>query len=255
MRRLPMRVLGLMLLSLSLLAGCGAPPTMVGTPPTNLQLDNRNAAGSSGQNFNQQAFLRQLLNEINATWISNQTISCTLTGNYVSLQDGTAGSNKINYDFEKPNKTSMTILQSSEGGMAGTKIVWTGGQQLAVHTQLMGFWLNTTLGIHDSRCTDQRGYYVDQTSISAMMDTLLDPQNQIRGLRLGTLNGVPVAQLDIVSPKSLQGISHEVFTIDGDKKVPIAREMYDQSNRLVDSIQMDNVVLNSTLPSNTFSVN
>lgn len=262
MRHHSLRLLAATLTMLGVLTGCGSSPT--GTVKSiksvkNLQLDQtqNGTAGTSvanGQPADQQAFLQKLMADLNAAHAKTNSISFDLKGQFVNLKTGKAGSNQVKFVFEKPNKTSVKIIESTESGMAGTKLVWTGGAKLAVHTQLLGFWLNTDVDIHDSRCTDQRGYFIDQTSIAATMETLLDPRNQVRSVNLATLKGVPVAQLDIVSPRRLEGIAHEVFTIDGYKKLPVAREMYDQNNRLVYGLTMENVVMNGKLSSSTFTL-
>lgn len=261
MRQKALRLAAVTLTVLGVLTGCGTTPTGTLKAPKsvkNLQLDQAqngtNGTSTDGQPADQQAFLKKLMADITLAHTRTDNISFDLKGQFVNLKTGKVGSNRAKLVFQKPTKTAVTILESTESGMAGTKLVWTGGSKLAVHTQLLGFWLNTDVDIHDSRCTDQRGYYIDQTSIAVTMETLLDPRNQVKGVKLGSLNGTPVAQLDIVSPRSLEGVAREVFTIDGYKKLPIGREMYDQNNRLVYGLTMDNVIVNGKLAANAFTL-
>lgn len=238
----------------SVMAGCGeAPGTVVddGKNMKDLRL-NQNNQGVPQQN--QQALIQQIMQGVTATRAQVNSIRCDLTGYFVNEKDGKSGSNLAKFAFEKPNKTSVQMIQSSDPKTVGTKIVWTGGKQMAVKTKFIGFWVKASIDVRDPRAVDQRGFFLDETGINPLMDTLLDPRNQTQVVGTGNLNGVPVAQLSVVSPRSLRGISREVFVIDGQRMVPIVREMYDKSNKLVFRIRMDNMVLNSSLPSSTFQL-
>lgn|GEM_PF-1227874 len=241
-----------------LVAGCGAKPSTVVDASKQIKdlKINQPSQGGAGvpTGLNQQAFLQQLMQDITQVRNTTNSLQFDLTGYFIAIDTGQPASNKVHYCFEKPNKTSINILQSTDDRTVGTKLVWLGGSDVQVHTKFIGFWINTSVSERDSRMTDQRGYYLDQTGITPTMDLLLNPQNQVTLGGFGNMNGIPVCQLDIASPKQLQGISHEVFTIDGNRKVPIMREMYDQNNKLVFRIRMDNVILNGTLPSDTFKL-
>ncbi len=240
--------------SASLIAGCGeAPGTVVddGKNMKDLRLNQNNQQVSQQ---NQQALIQQIMQGVTATRARVNNIRCDLTGYFVNEKTGQQGSNQAKFAFEKPNKTSIYMVQSSDPKTVGTKLVWTGGKDLAVKTKFIGFWVKTNIDVHDPRATDQRGFFLDETGINPLMDTLLDPRNQVTVMGTGQLNGVPVAQLSIVSPRSLRGIAREVYVIDGQKMVPIVREMYDKSDKLVVRLRMDNMVLNSTMPSSTFQL-
>lgn len=236
----------------SMLAGCGDPP---GTVVDNGRQLNGLHVNQTPQAPNQQQILGQVEAGIRATYANTQALSCDITGYFVNKDSGAVSSNAARFAFEKPNKTMITVTQSTDGRQVGTKLVWSGGSQLAVHTKFIGFWINTSVDIHDARTTDGRGYFLDQTSLDKIMQTLLDSKNQVKLLGTGNLNGVPVAQLDLKSPDSFPGISHEVFVIDGQKMVPLSREMYDASNKLVYRMTMANMQLNPSLSSDTFTLN
>lgn len=241
-------------MTLGLLAGCGeAPGTVVddGKHIKDLQISSPNRGAGVP---NQQAFIQQLMQDVQAVRANTRNLKFDLSGYFVSEQSGAPGSSLVHYSFEKPNKTAVTIAESSDPRTVGTKIVWTGGQQMAVKTKFIGFWIKTSIDERDPRAADQRGYFLDQTCVSATLDTLLDPGNQVTFMGFGNLGGTPIAQLDVVSPRRLKGISHDVFTIDGYRKAPIVREMYDQHNKLVFRIRMDNIQLNTTLPADTFNL-
>lgn len=238
----------------TLLAGCGGnnPAAKSTDDGRALQLGN----GATSQNGQQdQNLVPQILSEVAAARPRVNTISTSLVGYFVDEKTGKSGSNKVKYCWQRPNKTSVSILESSTPETVGTKLVWTGGSKMAVHTKFIGFWLDTDVEIHDSRATDQRGFFIDETSVDRMMDTFLEPTNQTRILGIGPWQSYQVvAQMEIRSSKSLRNISREVFYIDGQRKLPVAREMYDRSDKLVFRLQFNDLQINQTLPANTFTL-
>lgn len=247
--------LGCLLLVSSLLAACGVDPgTTVddGKRPKDLLL--RNMPRGTAPDPNDAHLVSQLVSDVNTVRANTRTLKFDLTGYYLEEKTGRPASNLVQFSYERPNKTAVKILQSSDGKTVGTKLVWTGGKQMAVKTKFLGFWLKTSVDIHDPRAKDQRGFFIDETGIAQTLDTLTDPRNQTKLLGTGNLGGIPVAQLEVVSPRSLRGIRREVFVVDGQRKIPIIREMYDQQNRMVFRIRMDNLVMNPILPPAAFQL-
>lgn len=247
-----------LLLGTTLVAGCGADPGVMVDNGKSLKDLNVNK-GLPGQqqgvnNNNNQATLQALMGDMQRMRSTLRNVQCDLTGYFVSEKDNSVGSMQTRFCYELPNKTSLTIKQASKGDTVGTKLVWSGGQQIAVKTKLLGFWLKTSVDVHDGRTADHRGYFIDETGINPMMDTFFDTRNQVTLIGQGNLGGMPVIQVGVVSPRSLRGIAREVFTIDAQRKMPVVREMYDRNNRLVHRIRMDNIIMNTTMPSNAFNL-
>lgn len=244
-----------MLLGATLLAGCGADPGVMvdnGKAQKDLKLNKGLPGNQQGVN-NDQAILQSLFSDMRQMRTTLRNVQCDLTGYFVS-DKGSVGSIQTRFCYELPNKTSLHIKQSSEGSTVGTKMVWSGGKQIAVKTKLLGFWLKTSVDVHDSRTADHRGYFIDETGITPMMDTFFDPRNQVTLVGQGNLGAMPIIQVGIVSPRSLRGVAREVFTIDAQRKMPVVREMYDRNNRLVHRIRMDNIIMNASMPSNAFTL-
>lgn len=244
-----------LLLAVLMLSGCGIDPgTTVddGKRPKDLQLTS--APRGASPSPDDAHLVNQLLSDVNTVRSITRALKFDLIGYFVDEKTGQPGSNRAEFSYERPNKTAIKIVQSSDGKTVGTKLVWTGGKQMAVKTKFLGFWVKTSVDVHDPRAKDQRGFFVDETGITPTLDTLTDPRNQVKLLGVGNLGGIPVAQLEVVSPRSLRGIRREVFVIDGQRKIPIIREMYDQNNRLVFRIRMDRVVMNPTLPPTAFQL-
>jgi hypothetical protein len=244
------------LLGATLLSGCGVDPgVMVDSGKTQKDLRlNKGLPGTQQGASNDQAIIQALFNDMRQTRSTLRNVQCDLTGFFVSDKDGSVGSMQARFCYELPNKTSLLVKQSSDGSTVGTKMVWSGGKQIAVKTKLLGFWLKTSVDVHDGRTADHRGYFIDETGINPMMDTFFDPRNQVSLIGQGTLGNTPIIQIGIVSPRSLKGVAREVFTIDTQRKMPMVREMYNSGNRLVYRIRMDNIIMNATMPSTTFSL-
>lgn len=201
-----------------------------------------------------QAETKQIMADIDTLRRTTKNLKCQLTGYFVGIKDGKVGSTLSDFAFEKPNKTSIYMVKSSDAGKVGTKIVWMGGQKMAVKTKLLGFWLKVSVDVHDDRARDPRGYFIDETGIESLLYTLTDTRNKVTPQGRGTLDGMPIVKLGVVSPRSLNGIAREVFVIDTQRKIPVVREMYDKSDKLVFRIQLNRVVLNTKLPASTFQV-
>lgn len=237
-----------LLLAALVLSGCGVDPgTSVddGTRPKDLQLSR--APLGAMPDPNDTYLVRQLLSDVRTVEANTRTMTFELTGYFVDEKTGEPGSNRAQFTYERPDKTAVRILQSSDGRTVGTKLVWLGGKQLAVRTKFLGFWVRTSIDVHDPRAKDQRGFFVDQTGLMATLETLTDPRNRVKLLGKGSLGATPVAQLEVVSPRRLRGIQREVFVIDVQRRIPVIREMYDARNRMVFRIRMDHVVFNPKL--------
>jgi hypothetical protein len=234
--------------------GCGSKPPVA--PDTGNALKSVQISQGTAQmpKEDQQETWKKLLAEINTIRTTTYNLKCELTGYFVSIKDGKTGSTLADFAWQKPNTTSMVVQKSSDGATQGTKLVWNGGAQMKVKTKLLGFWLKTSVDIHNEYAKDQRGYFIDETGIGPTLDTLVDPRNQVTVQGTGQMDGLPIMKVGIKSPRSLKGVSNEVYIIDTNRKVPVVREMYDTSNKLVFRIKMDKLVLNSKLPADTFVV-
>ncbi len=210
-----------------------------------------NAYGSAGyaQNtVNPQAQVQSLLSGVAQAYNQDTSIRAQVTVFVQNVQTGDSMSGDMDYWFQKPNSTALYVIDSSESNSVGTKLVWMGGDQVAVRTKFIGFWVNTSLSVTDSRLLDKRGDSLADTSVGRMMSTLLDPQAQVTMLGSGSYLGQPIVQIAVVSRQSLPGVTSERFTINTQSMLPVIREMY-SGNQLTYRIQLKNVQLNAPDPS------
>lgn len=242
-------------IALILLSGCGDTSRKVIDEPTQpgglVTAPEQNLA----PNVNPQTFVPKLLNDVRNSYQAANTMKFDLKGDFISVENGQPASNFVRYAFQKPGKIAIHVVESSDSRTVGTKLLWEGGSKMKVHTNFMGgFWVNVDVDIHDPRTTDQRGYFIDENGVPALMAMLADPSNSTEFLGFATLDGVAVARLGVKSPRSLKGIAREIITIDSVHKLPVMREMYDAKDKMVFRIQLTNIAINTPLPASTFKV-
>lgn len=246
------------LLSLALVAmvltGCGVSPAGKVVDRGGKLKDLNLNQPQPGANTPQQdpARVLQLMQLVAQAHARNNNVACDLVA-YFRRDNGTTTSMKTKYRFQKPKQTSMEVLEASDGGTVGTKLVWNGGSDVAVKTKLMGFWLKTSLSITDDRIKDSRGYRINETSLDQLYATLLHAQAKHELLSEGMLKGRPVAVIRLDSPMKLRGVTHEVFGIYVDTFTPAFRELYG-GNTLLMRLQIDNARLNAQMESNAFNL-
>lgn len=246
------------LLSLALMAmvvtGCGANPAGKvvdrGGRLKDLNLNQPQPGANTPQQDQQR--LVQLMQLVAQAHARNTSVACDLVA-FFRKDNGTTTSMKTKYRFQKPKQTSMEILEASEGGTVGTKLVWNGGSDVAVKTKLVGFWLKTSLSVTDDRIKDSRGYRINETSLDQLYATLLHQSAQYQLLSEGNLKGRPVAIIRVDSPMKLRGVTHEVFGIYVDTFTPAFRELYGGDTLLM-RLQIDNARLNPQMESNAFNL-
>lgn len=240
-----------LVMTIAFLAGCGAEaPSMspnAGKNSRDLVLN----APSNGVNQQQQVDYRQILSEVSRMYQQTNTISAQIIC-FDTNNGKTVSSRSMSY-FSKPSKLSLQVLEHTDGKAVGTKIVHLGSGKAKVKTKFFGLQVKVDLDLSDSRMCNLRGDTLQDTGIVKMMSVLLDESAQVRVLGQGSLSGVPVTMLEVVSRQSLRGITREVFGIDNTRKMPVIREMY-QGSKLVFRTQFSNIVPNATLPTNAFTL-
>lgn len=204
--------------------------------------------GYGQQSGNPQQQIQSLLSGVAQNYQRNTSFQAAVTVYVKNLSNGQSMSGDMDYWFQKPNSTALYVKDSSDTASVGTKIIWMGGDQVAVRTKFIGFWVNTSLSLTDSRLADVRGDSLADTSVPKMMSVLLDPQAQDSIVGNGSYMGQPVTQISVVSRNSLPGVTNERFTIDTQTMMPVIREMY-QDNQLTYRIQLQNVQINQPDPS------
>jgi hypothetical protein len=167
--------------------------------------------------------------------------------------DGSIKHVRSRYKFQKPQRNFIEVLASNEDKVVGTKVSWKGDGKASVRTKFIGFWVTVSLDLHDDRLRDQRGNFLDETSISRALETLLDPGARVTFKGEGNLAGRPMVVLDVVSPLSLKNVTREVYGIDPTINQPIMREMY-KGDKLIWKMNVESAKVNPTFSSKDFAV-
>ncbi|MEB3186707.1 MAG: hypothetical protein VKP72_04625 [bacterium] len=240
------------------LTGCGGAPETsprgltvpTGRSPSPLPVPQGQAPLPGGRDPRVSA----LLEAVARTHAATRNVTFTIQASGIEEKTGKPARNEGRITVEMPARIACQITDSSDSKAIGTRMVWSGGKQMSVHTKFMGFWLKVQVDVRDPRAADCRGYFLDEVSYPMAVQTLLDPRNQVTWLGMQPVDGRPCAMLGVLSPRSLRGIRREVFAVDTASAVHVQREMFDASDRSVLRIQLRNLRLNASLPPDTFTI-
>lgn len=238
-----------LLVTLMMLAGCGAEaPTM----NANAGKKSRDLIVTPQQPTQQQPTFntQALLADISQRYQNMQSLQSQVIV-YDAYNGKNTSSKSLSY-FQKPNRFSVQVTEHTDSKAVGTKIAYTGGTEAKIKTKFFGFQVKLNLGLSDSRICNLRGDTLNDTGIVRMMSILLDPQAQVKFMSQGTLAGAPIAILEVVSQRSLRGITREVYCVNLQTRLPVIREMY-EGTRLTYRMQFTNTLLDPQLPANAFT--
>lgn len=211
------------------LVGCGAAPTapekptrrqpaqqMQQLPQQGVGAQQAPLAGAAGD-----AQVKQLLAAVAATNQRATGFSATLD----VFDKGATGSNTqtLKVAFKKPNNLKINIVKDA-GGNEGVTALWAGSSKLQVKPKFPP--VTVSLDVTDKRVTSQNGWTIKDTGVAAILNVLLNPQNQIKSLGNQVVNGKNLAMLEVKSPVSPSGATHEVIGIDPAVNLPAFRAVY-----------------------------
>lgn len=197
--------------------------------------------------------LAQLLQAVNQVRQTSSGADITVKMTY-HKDDGSTKHVRSRYKYQKsPQRNYLEVLASSEEKVVGTKVSWGTNGKADVRTKFIGFWVTANLDLHDERLKDQRGNFLDETSIDRSFETLLDPRSRVTFKAEGNLNGRPMVVVDVVSPLSLKNVTREVYGIELATHTPILREMY-KGDKLIWKMQVESAKANPTLSAKDFAV-
>ena len=197
--------------------------------------------------------LAQLLAAVDQVRQTSAGADITVKMTY-NKDDGSTKHVRSRYKYQKsPQRNFLEVLASNEEKVVGTKVSWGTNGKADVRTKFIGFWVTVNLDLHDERLKDQRGNFLDETSIDRSFATLLDPRSRVTFKAEGNLNGKPMVVVDLVSPLSLKNVTREVYGIDLTTNTPIMREMY-KGDKLIWKMVVESAKTNPQLSSKDFVV-
>jgi hypothetical protein len=138
------------------------------------------------------------------------------TSEVLAYKDGqVVRSQTVDASYEAPGHCVLDIVG---GHGKGAKLDWDGGDTVTVHKGPLTFhWpLN-----HD-KLVNPHGWTLRDTAPGMVIRMLAAPGTKVSAA--GTENGMPV--LDVVSPESPAGVTHEQLVIDPVKRLIVERRLY-----------------------------
>lgn len=244
MRRVNLIVALLGALSLYVAAGCGgnSPTIDAGGKLKDLKIvPTTPATGSVAADPAKE--IARLREQVAANYARNSNLRANVTVYIKNIQTGAIESAKLDYWFQKPKAVAMVIKEHTKTAANGTKMVWMGGDKLAIKTKFIGFWVKTSLPESDDRLKDGRGDRISETTVQRMMQALLDPAAQVALLGNGQFKGKPITQISLKSKYMLSRVESERIAIDTTTYLPVVREMYEKG-QLTYRMQLEDIKLN-----------
>lgn len=224
------------LLTSTVLVGCGASPATT-EPPTRSQVPVRGlqpAAGWNGQPGATtapgqaapagaaDAQAQQLLAGVRKAQTANRGFTATVQTWEKGAGKTESGTLKI--AFKKPSVMRLEIQKSTNSQAQGVKLRWEGGSEFKIKPTWMPFAVG--VGITDKRVISLNSWTIKETDVTCILSVLLDPATQVKFIGPQNFDGLNLVAVEVRSPKSPKGVSHEVVGIDPQSGLPKARMLY-----------------------------
>lgn len=149
----------------------------------------------------------------------------------------------------QPGKIRANVLESSNAMKRGAKMVYLGDKKVRVK---VGF-IKKTFDYDDAMVVSTRGYRIDQTDLTAVINGVTHPEAQLSYKGAATLNGKPVELLDVQSPAILPGTEREVIALDPVTFAPVQLEAF-AGGKVVFKLGLSQAKVNPSLPGDLFEL-
>ncbi|MDB5101789.1 MAG: hypothetical protein JWM80_6210 [Cyanobacteria bacterium RYN_339] len=173
----------------------------------------------------------------------------------VTAPDGDRNWNVSQICFKAPNTMAAQVLTAKDDKTLKTKLVYKGGGDIDLKTYFFGFIaIKVNLAIDDSRLQDAYHRTLRDTQTRQLMDMILNPGAKATYLGKGKVYNQDVDFLDIVSPGSWKGITHEVVGISPTMACPLSRESFDSRGKRIFHLELENMRINYKPAANDFTL-
>lgn len=197
---------------------------------------------------------RVLLAAVGAKTKEVDTWTATATSE-VTAPAGDTYWNTSKINFKHPATMCATVLKCKDGKAENTKLLYHGGDEVRLKTHFFGFIaIKITLQHDDSRLVDAYKRSLKHTQTKQLFETILHPQAQATWIGEGTSCGEAVDYLDIQSPASWRGITHEVVGISRRLSLPILRDCFNAKGQRIFHLELKGMKLNFNPKSDDFSL-
>lgn len=217
-------------------AGCGLSPQLLSRGPV-AQVRAKGDAQADA-----------VVAQVRKTWTATNTLSGTVA--FWEKQGNDVSQSKADFFWSRPEKLRANVTEADSVTKRGAKLVYLGDKKITVKVA----FIKKTLAYDDPQVLSLRGFRIDQTSITAVVGGLLDPQATIRYAGTATFNGRAADLLEGTgSQYMLPGCSKMVVAVDKQTNMPCNVEAY-AGSEVVFRAQIPTLTLNPQLPSNTFDL-
>ncbi|MDB5101383.1 MAG: hypothetical protein JWM80_5804 [Cyanobacteria bacterium RYN_339] len=179
----------------------------------------------------------------------------TLVGKVVfdeSKDPGHVDHGEAKFTFRhKPFAARVDVQQSTRWFASGAAILWNGGATLRIKAAHVP--ISVEFGYDNAQVVSVRGYRIDQTDIFSMGKVLRAPGAVIKGMGTRRIHNEDLYLVDVTSPASLPGITHEIIGLSAKILIPTYREMY-AGSAVVHKGQGLGVTLDSSIPASDFEL-
>lgn len=166
--------------------------------------------------------VQQLLAAVQQVRATDQGFSANIS-TYEKGPDGSTSNQVLDVWWKKPNTLKIHIVKG-DSQSNDCQVLWDGSSNMKVKPNFLPFAVNVS--INDSRVVSKNGWSIKQTDVSCILNVLLDPGAQAQMLGFQNVDGKQVFLLDVHSPKSPSGVTHEQIGIDPNLNIPVVRLMY-----------------------------
>lgn len=235
-----MRLLRLLLTSVTLAAamtGCGLGdflPQLNRAPETGLRA--RDAQSDA---------VREAVRQ---TWLGTTTASGVVA--FWEQKGRETSASKAEFFWSRPSKLRANILEADSVTKRGVKLVALGDGRI---TAKLGF-IKRTFPLDDPEVLSLRGYRLDQTSLTAIVEGLLDPAASVHHAGSVTVAGRPADLLEQVGGSGmLPGCSRMQLAIDRQTRMPLLVEGFEGAT-VVFRAQLSGMTLNPKFSDDLFKL-
>ena len=244
------------LIAATLLAGCGyEPPTGKRSLRRSAPLAAPVAAAPVNADAAAVARARAILQGVDAKTKQVTNWQATATSEVVGPSAGDKNWNTSKIAFKHPSTMAATVIKAKDGKAENTKLVYRGGDQVQLKTYFFGFIaIKVDLQVDDSRLVDSYKRSLRDTQTKQLFTMLLHPQAQASWVGEGVAAGEPVDFIDVRSPESWKGVTHEVIGISRRLSLPISRDCYDAKNRRIFHLELKGMRVNFAAKASDFTL-
>lgn len=221
----------------TLMSGCGIGPFLPQFPSsTDLRFRARDAQADA------------VVGALRQAWQKTTTVSGGVA--FWEQKGSETSASKAEFYWARPGKLRANVTEADSAMKRGVKLVYLGDRKI---TAKLGF-IKKTFPYDDPQVVSLRGYRIDQTSLTAVVEGLLDPAAKVRFVGGVTQGGRQADLLEGTGGSGLlPGCSKMQVSIDRQNRMPLQIEGF-EGEKVVFRAQLSGVTVNPSLSDDLFKL-